>query len=56
MHMLDITSVRIVNGNKAAGFEELCVHLAEAICRESGQRKNCLSSEGDEMSILAAGG
>lgn len=34
MHMFDFDSVRMVKGNQAAGFEELCVHLAEAICRE----------------------
>ena len=32
--MLDLTKVRVANGTQSAGFEELCVHLAEAICEE----------------------
>jgi len=46
--MFDLTKVRAADGNQAAGFEELCIHLAEAMCHEPlRQRQRVHGAGGD---------
>ena len=51
--MLDLTKVRVANGSKAAGFEELCVHLAEAMCQEPLSHRQRVHGAGGDGGVEA---
>jgi len=51
--MLDLTKVRAADGNQAAGFEELCVHLAEAMCQEPLRRRQRVHGAGGDGGVEA---
>ncbi|WP_434110100.1 hypothetical protein [Paraburkholderia caffeinilytica] len=51
--MLDLTKVRMAKGSQAAGFEELCVHLADAICQEPVRDRQRVHGAGGDGGVEA---
>lgn len=51
--MFDLTKVRVASGTQTGGFEELCVHLAEAICEEPLRERLRIHGAGGDDGVEA---